>query len=177
VGLRRRDGRVLECLYSAELVEAPEGKLVLASMSDASEPSRLRSELARANERLGNALSSACLGAWEWNIQTGECAFDERWAAIVGLWGRGAREAGPSILDRLTHPDDLAESGRRPSRTLFRGHPTATRSRSRAPEKSWLGSGSWTGEGLWARDRLGPPLLMAGTRADIRERHAFEDAR
>jgi PAS domain S-box-containing protein len=49
------------------------------------------------------------IGTWEWNVQTGETAFNERWAEIVGYT---LAELAPVSIQTwldLAHPDDLQE--------------------------------------------------------------------
>jgi PAS domain S-box-containing protein len=46
-------------------------------------------------------------GTWEWNIQTGETVFNERWAQIIGYT---LKELTPTTIDtwiKYTHPMDL----------------------------------------------------------------------
>jgi len=58
-------------------------------------------------ERLANVLRGTDAGTWDWNIPTGEVAFDARWAGIVGY---RVEELRPHIDTRveLAHPDERA---------------------------------------------------------------------
>ncbi len=58
-------------------------------------------------ERLANVLRGTDAGTWDWNIETGEVAFNARWAGIVGY---RTEELRPHIDTRvqLAHPDELA---------------------------------------------------------------------
>ena len=42
------------------------------------------SEEDKKQKRLELILKSAGVGTWEWNIQTGESIYNERWAEILG---------------------------------------------------------------------------------------------
>ena len=42
------------------------------------------SEEYKKQKRLELILKSAGVGTWEWNIQTGESIYNERWAEILG---------------------------------------------------------------------------------------------
>ena len=49
-------------------------------------------------------------GTWEWNVQTGETRFNERWAEMIGYT---LAELEPTTIDtwmEFAHPDDLAAS-------------------------------------------------------------------
>lgn len=172
--LRRKDGRILHCLYSVELVETAEGKLLLASMADVSERVRFCAELEAERQRMKAFIDTAGVGTWEWNIQTGACAFNDLWASMVGARLKDLLPCSIETSTRLTHPDDLAESGR-----LLQRHFTGE-----SPEYVFEGrvrhrDGHW----IWVldsgvvveRDALGHPLLMIGTRLDISERKALEE--
>ena len=53
------------------------------------------------------ALHGADLGTWDWNIQTGEVQFNERWAEING-YDLNEIEPHLSTWDKLVHPEDLS---------------------------------------------------------------------
>jgi PAS domain S-box-containing protein len=62
-------------------------------------------ELRTLTERHELALEGAELGVWDWNIQTDEVTFDERWADMLGY---SLDELDPSVdtWDELIHPED-----------------------------------------------------------------------
>ncbi len=58
-------------------------------------------------QRLTSILQGTNAGIWEWNIQTGETKFNERWAEIIGY---SLEEISPVSIDtwkKYSHPDDL----------------------------------------------------------------------
>jgi PAS domain S-box-containing protein len=117
-------------------------------------------------ERLARILEGTRAGTWEWNIQTGEARFNERWAEIIGY--RHAEIAPTDITTwrRFAHPDDLARSDAL-VRRYFAGELDYFEFEARMHHKE----GRW----VWvlargkivARDAAGAPLLMAGTHLDI----------
>ncbi len=122
--------------------------------------------LAEERERLDHILKGTNAGTWEWNVQTGEARFDERWAEIIGYT---LAELGPiSIQTWLehTHPEDLAQSEALLARH-FAGeidyYECETRMRHRHGHWVWvLDRGrvsSWTADGK--------PERMYGTHQDI----------
>lgn len=50
-------------------------------------------------QRLANIIEETDVGTWEWNIQTGETVFNEKWAQIIGHTLEGL--SPPSIEARL----------------------------------------------------------------------------
>jgi PAS domain S-box-containing protein len=112
--------------------------------------------------RLENILTGTNAGTWEWNVQTGEVVFNERWAQIAGYT---LAELAPVSLDTwttLTHPDDLKKSERR-LQEHFEGKREFYSLEARLRHKS--------GEWVWVRDHgrvavwdeQGKPLMMFGT--------------
>jgi PAS domain S-box-containing protein len=125
-------------------------------------------------ERLAGIIFGTNAGTWEWNIQTGETQFNERWAEIVGYT---LAELAPISIDtwtRLVHPDDSAESTRR-LHAHFAGDIAVYTCDCRMRHKD----GSW----VWVHDcgRVvkrssdGRPLIMRGSHMDITERKRATD--
>lgn len=127
------------------------------------------------HQRLSNILWGTDVGTWEWNIQTGQTRFNERWASIVG---HRLDELEPVSIDtwtRFVHPDDLTKSGRALERH-FSGEADSYDCEVRMQHKN----GHW----VWVLDRGkvvertpdGKPLWMAGTHMDITARKEAEIA-
>jgi PAS domain S-box-containing protein len=135
--------------------------------------SRSRDLLQMERTRLQNILMGTNVGTWEWNVQTGETVFNERWAEIVGYT---LAELQPVSIDtwlKFAHPDDLKVSGER-LEAHFSGQIGYYECESRMRHKE----GHW----VWVLDRgrvstwtaEGKPLWMAGTHWDITERKQAE---
>jgi PAS domain S-box-containing protein len=122
--------------------------------------------LADERERLDNILQGTDAGTWEWNVQTGETRFNERWAGIVGYSLEELQPVSIETWMKFTHPDDLALSGER-LQVHFRGETDIyeCEARMRHRDGTWvwvLDRGrvrTWTAEGL--------PEWMYGTHQDI----------
>ena len=131
------------------------------------------SALHEAQVRLAAIISAANLGTWEWNIQTGETVFNERWAEIVGY---KLAELAPISIQTwvdLAHPDDLETSNARLNE-VFAGqrayYDVECRMKHRLGHWVWVqDSGSVT---VWTPD--GKPLTMSGTHMDITARKQAE---
>ncbi|MBZ9612971.1 PAS domain-containing protein [Rheinheimera maricola] len=119
-----------------------------------------------------SVLEGTRIGTWQWNVQTGEAVFNERWAEIVGY---SLAELAPVDINTwlgLAHPDDLASSGALLAKH-FSGELPFYDCKCRMKHKA----GHW----VWVHDRGrviswaddGKPLMMYGTHADITEqKHA-----
>jgi diguanylate cyclase (GGDEF)-like protein/PAS domain S-box-containing protein len=171
--LKRKDGGLIYGLLSGEIVQSQGKKYLLTVMSDITEEVTLKRALEGEHRRLANVIESSRLGTWEWNVQTGETAFNERWAEIIGY---GLSELAPVSIEtweRFAHPDDLAESGRL-LEAHFRGETPFYEIESRMRHKN----GGW----VWVLDRGkviewqadGKPLRMFGSHADITETKALQ---
>ena len=125
-------------------------------------------------ERLKCIIDGTNIGTWEWNVQTGETTFNERWAEIIGY---RLEELAPVDINTWlnhAHPDDLRESGVRLERH-FSGETPFYDYQCRMRHKS----GRW----VWVHDRgrvvswtdEGKPLMMYGTHADITEMREQQD--
>jgi len=132
-------------------------------------------ELQNEKQRLGNIIEGTDVGTWEWNIQTGEVIFNERWAEIVGYT---LEELAPISIDTwlgLTHPDDLKVSDELLEKN-FTGEIDYYECETRMRHKN--------GEWVWVLDRGkvmsytddGKVLWMYGTHQDITDRKQQEKA-
>ncbi|MFZ9028343.1 MAG: sensor histidine kinase [Crocinitomicaceae bacterium] len=113
------------------------------------------------------------IGVWDWNIQTGETYFNERWAEIVG---HTLAELEPVSIDtwmKFAHPEDLEESNNR-LQAHFAGEEEYYDFESRMKHKD----GHW----VWVHDRgkvfewdeTGAPLRMCGSHIEITEQKQLE---
>lgn len=120
-----------------------------------------------------SVLEGTRIGTWQWNVQTGETVFNERWADILGYQ---LTELEPVSIDtRLSfaHPDDLVESGRL-LQEHFDGVSSFYDCKCRMKHKN--------GNYVWVHDRGrvvswtddGKPLMMYGNNADISEQKMAE---
>lgn len=134
---READGTILWNGFASDVTERKMAEVTL-------QESRLRLEM---------ALKGANAGMWDWNVQTGETVFNERWAEIVGY---SLQELEPISIQTwvdLCHPDDLKLSD-----TLlqkhFAGEAEFYECEVRMRHKRWvvgLGSRPWQGDGMGCR--------------------------
>lgn len=118
--------------------------------------------------RYQNIINGTGIGTWEWNIQTGETIYNQKWANIIGY---SIDELSPVSIDtwtKFTHPEDLEKS----SRLLeehFKGKTPFYECEARMKHKN----GSW----VWVLDKGkvvtwtedGKPEWMAGSHLEFTE--------
>jgi PAS domain S-box-containing protein len=138
---------------------------------------RKQSEKALQDERgrLQHIIEGTRAGTWEWDVQTGETIFNERWAEILGYTLDELSPVSIRTWEALAHPDDLKWSGDLLERH-FSGELPFYDCKCRMKHKD----GHW----VWVLDRGriitrtpdGKPLMMFGTHTDITELKNAEDA-
>jgi len=147
-------------------------------MAIESEITRERSDAERvrsSERRLVSVIDGTRIGTWEWNVQTGETTFNERWAEIVGYTLAELQPINIQTWLGLAHPDDLKVSGEVLERHFRREldyYDFQCRMRHKAGHWVWVHDRgtvmSWTDDGK--------PLLMFGTHADITAQKQAEQA-
>lgn len=173
---RRKDGS----LYFEEETITPvldsQGNIsgFIAIKIDITERKLLYQELATEKRRLDDIINGTNSGTWEWNVQTGETIFNEKWAEMIGY---SLDEISPVSIDtwmKFAHPDDLKLSNNLLEKH-FRGELAYYSMESRMKHKN--------GEWVWVLDRgkvsewddEGKPLLMSGTHQDVTDRKKVEE--
>jgi diguanylate cyclase (GGDEF)-like protein/PAS domain S-box-containing protein len=169
-------GEIIDVLLSATLERDPEGKPIrtMAIIEDVTLRRLAERRLAEEKQRLANIIEGTQAGTWEWNVQTGETRFNERWAEIIGYT---LSELQPVSIDtwmRHAHPDDLYSSGEY-LHEHFDGKSDAYDFEARMRHRE----GHW----VWVHDRGkvitwtpdGKPEWMFGTHQDITLRKIQED--
>ncbi len=168
-----KDGRLLDGLFTGEVIESDGSSYFLAVMIDISEKKRAESELLSEREQLDATIQGTRAGTWFWNVQTGETRFNERWAEIVGYT---LEELAPISIQTwldLAHPDDLVRSGQA-LEAHFAGEQAYydVESRMRHKDGRWVWVQDRGRVAQWTED--GKPLLMFGTHLDITARKNAE---
>jgi len=125
-------------------------------------------------QRLASIVEGTNVGTWEWNIQTGETIFNERWANIVGYTLDELSTIDIEKCFEITDPDDLVMT-----KKLLEKHFNGEIDYYDFETKIQHKDGTW----VWVNDRgkvhkwdeNGNPLLMSGTRKDISTRKKAEE--
>lgn len=170
---QRKDGTIFDVEINARRLEVSGKQLIYASSRDITGRKQHAKELEYQRLRLSNIIEGTNIGTWEWNVQTGQIIFNQRWAEIIGYT---LGELIPTSIETwLTHahPDDLKQAAT-PLRDHFAGKIPYYECEARIRHKA----GHW----IWVLDRGkvlswtadGKPLMMFGTYQDITERKERE---
>ena len=132
-------------------------------------------EVSKSGRRLNDILEGTHVGTWEWDVQTGEMVFNERWAEIIGYRLEELQPVSIKTWMNFSHPDDLKASDRLLEQH-FSGELPYYEHEGRMRHKN----GHW----VWVLDRGkvssrradGKPVLMSGTHQDITQRKQAEIA-
>lgn len=134
-----------------------------------------RDSLQTERDRFQQVIEGTRVGTWEWNVQTGEVIFNDRWAEIIGY---SLEELAPISIDtwmKVANPEDLVQSSQLLDKH-FNGELPYYECEARMRHKD----GHW----VWVMDRGrvfswtddGKPLWMSGTHQEITERKHNEAA-
>lgn len=134
----------------------------------------IRLKLQTQSTRLASIIDGTNVGTWEWNVQTGEVVFNDRWAEIIGY---RLEELDPASIEtwmKYAHPDDLEQSSK-----LLHKHFSGELPYYECEARMQHKDGHW----IWVLDRGkvatwtndGQPLWMFGTHQEITERKLAEE--
>ncbi|MCB9058726.1 MAG: PAS domain S-box protein [Calditrichae bacterium] len=126
---------------------------------------RQTQELSESRERLDMAIKGTDAGTWDWNVQTGDVIFNDRWAEMIG-YKLDELESTIATWKNHTHPQDLIKAERELVKH-FKGKTGIYDCSIRMKHKN----GDW----VWVLDRgrvvewndAHKPVRMVGTHMDI----------
>lgn len=103
------DGRVVNIRAITRPVITQDGKVAghVGSVEDVTDRFLVQRTLFEERRRLKSIIEGTGAGTWEWNIQSGEMHFNNRWAGMLGMT---LDELKPSTIQtwyELAHPDDI----------------------------------------------------------------------
>ena len=150
-----------------------EGQVVwiLAEGRDVTDIVNAHRALRTLEDRLAVATSSANLGLWDVNLQTGDAWLNDRWWTMLG-YEPNELSHSYNVWRELLHPDDLL-----PALAVLQHH-TGTHTDFRIEYRMRSKDGSWR----WihccgrtvATSELGEPQRIAGVHLDVTERKEAE---
>lgn len=171
-----RNGSYLWILARGEALRDKDGipYRMAGSHTDITSAKSAEIEIDTERQRLANIIEGTNVGTWEWNIQTGETVFNERWAHILGYTLEEISPVSIRTWIDLIHPEDMRKSDELLKRH-FAGeleyYESEMRMRHRNGEWMWILD---RGKVIkWDNDRK--PLIMSGMHADINERKQIEE--
>ncbi|MDP2561524.1 sensor domain-containing diguanylate cyclase [Psychrobium sp. 1_MG-2023] len=126
-------------------------------------------DLKKNKHELELVIENTGVGIWDWNVQTGETIFNERWANIIGYTLAELGELSIKTWLKFAHPDDLQESER-----LLKAHWSGESEYYLFESRMKHKKGHW----IWVYDTgrvvewesEGVPKRMIGTHLDITDK-------
>ena len=128
--------------------------------------------------QIKNIIESIDVGTWEWNIQTGEIIFSNKWFQMTGYDLKEIGSITRETIEMITHHDDFYESSKLMNQHLL-GELPYYKYESRIKHKN--GQWVWICErgSIISRTPDGKPLIVFGTHTDITKKkqmhHALEN--
>ncbi|MBM7556845.1 diguanylate cyclase domain-containing protein [Halanaerobacter jeridensis] len=148
-------------------------KEIVVIYNDITKRKKRENQIESQKQRLKNIIDGANVGTWEWNVQTGETIFNEKWAEMIGYT---LEEISPTTIEtwkKFTHPNDL-EKAKKMLDKHFKGELDQYRMEIRMKHKN----GDWVwvedkGKVIsWTKDNK--PELVYGTHLNINKRKKAE---
>ncbi|SMP71380.1 PAS domain S-box protein [Anoxynatronum buryatiense] len=129
-------------------------------------------DLQNERNRLTEIIQATHVATWEYNVQTGENAYNERWAEMLGYMLSELQPTYAHEWRHMVHPDDLQRALAIFEEAAEKGSMYTVELRLKHKAGHWV----------WVEDRGkvvsltedGKPLIMRGTRTDITERKEME---
>jgi len=170
----KKNGETFPAEVSSSSFELGGRKVIQGIIRDITERKEAEKDLADQKQKLSNILIGTNVGTWEWNIQTGETVFNERWAEIIGYSLEELSPVSLATWEKYAHPDDIKRSWELLEKHL-KGEIDYYECETRMQHKN----GDW----IWIHDKGkvtnwssdGKPIMMYGTHQDITERKNTED--
>ncbi len=173
--LMHSDGtwRWIEC-SATNLLDEPSVLAIVLNYRDITKRKAAEEALQNAHERQESIIEGTGVATWEWNVQTGETVFNEKWAQLIGYTLDELAPVSIRTWETYTHPDDLKRSSK-----LIEQHFAGELPYYECECQMKHKDGHW----IWIQDsgRLmsrttdGKPLMMFGTHTDITNRKLAEE--
>ncbi len=167
---KTKNGKIKYFTLHVIKIDFPEEKtLIYAVYDDITEQKNKKDKIIQQKSRLDWIIKGTGAGTWEWNIQTGETIFNDKWAEMLGY---SLEELAPITIktwEENTHPADLKKAEENLEKH-FRGETEQYDVEIRMKHKN----GSW----VWMNDRGrviswtedNKPLKMFGIHLNITKR-------
>jgi len=170
---QRKDQTIYPIEARLQLLQFDNEMLFTAIILDITQRKQTEEILLSERQRFADIIAGTNIGTWEWNVQSGECVFNERWAEIIGYT---LEEISPVSIDtwrKFTHPEDFTAS-QNALEQHFKQELEFYEQEIRMMHKDghWVWVLDRGKVGSWSKD--GKALIMHGTHQDITERKTNE---
>ena len=163
---RLADGSTRDVEVHTGPIEVAGRHLLYSIVVDVTKRHLTEEAMAQQSQRMSNILWGTGVGTWEWNVQTGETRFNERWAQLIGYTLDELAPVSIATWMKYAHPNDLAASN-----SVLEKHFAGNADHYECETRMRHKDGHW----IWVLDRGklvsrthdGRPEWMAGTHADI----------
>lgn len=176
VQVKNKNGDIRYLRKNIDSLKNDLGEIIggIECFDDITENVLIEKQLKESEMRLNLATSTASIGLWDWNIQTGETIYNEQWANIMGYSLSELQPINIQTWIKHTHPDDLEKSNELLIKH-FNGELDYYENELRLKHKN----GQW----VWVLDRgkviewdsKSNPARMVGIHIDITERKLIEE--
>jgi PAS domain S-box-containing protein len=171
---QRKDGSTYEVEVHLQLQKMMHESVFTAIIQDISERKKTEKLIFDERQRLANIIKGTNVATWEWNIQTGEVIFDDRWAEMLGYTLDELNPLSIETWKNLTNSEDLPKA-----EALLQNHFEGKIDYYDIEFRMQYKDGHW----VWVQDRGrvsewsedGKPLVMVGTHHDITQRKESEE--
>lgn len=175
ISWKRKDGINVPTFISPKALMDENGKFTgaFAVITDISELKESMEKLKDLKERYELVLKTNMAGLWDWNVETGEVVFDERWAEMLG-YTLDEVEPNVAFWEKIVHPNDM-ESVMEVLTAHLEGKSEIYQTEHRCKTKN--GAWKWildTGRVIEWNDE-NKPLRAVGTHIDITEKKVMEE--
>jgi PAS domain S-box-containing protein len=173
--LRRKDGELLDGLFSGELIQVGGRTYFLTTMVDITRRKRIEKALELERQRLTAILEGTHTGTWEWDYQAGTVSINQRMGMMAGYPPDGPDSVSIDRWRELVHPEDYFLNREALERHMGgEADSYECEYRVRQPDGEWAW---WFSHGriiTWTPDGL--PRLIAGIVLDITGHKHIEEA-
>lgn len=171
-----KEGKIFPTFMTSTLLKDLQGNpfAIARVANDITDRKQAENILSLQKQKLADILEGTNAGIWDWNIPSGKCVFNDRWAEIMGYTLEELKPIDINTWINHVHPDDLPNANLQLEK-LFKKESNYYDVEFRQPHKDgkwvWVNARGKVIE--WAED--GKPLQMSGTHLDITERKLAEE--
>lgn len=163
-----KKGDIIWINLSGSKVKNPDGsfKHFIAQIENITPRKDAFQKIEEQSQRIQNIIDGTNAGTWEWNVQTGETIFNQKWAELIGYTLEELSPISINTWMNFAHPDDLFISEQKLTECFEKKSEYYTcECRMQHKDGHWIWVLDRGKVMTWTED--GKPLMMFGTHTDI----------